>query len=467
MKVLLLTIDAWRASHASFVDGSDLGLRRTVAAGCELTPHLASFARDGVAFSRAVAHGPATPYAFPSLFTSTLPLDRGGYERITADRTLLTEPLSDAGWTCTGVHSNPWLKAENGYGRGYECYADVGEFSLPLLERGRNLLHDRFETDDRVFRAVQRIYRRVRTPLRFVADAESEVDFAVGALSSAGDHEFVWVHLLTPHAPYEPPPRHQHRVGIDHAVSDSQPLVRRAQRDPESLTSDEKRTVRRLYAASVRHADEQIAALLSSVDDETLAIVTADHGEALFEHGQVGHEPALYDELLRVPLLIRPPGGTRARTNETLVRHADLAPTVLDYAGIEPPDSYEGRSLRPIVDGTDDRRTDDESGIRPAIAEVASRPGAPGRIDRTALQIVVRTADRKAYFDRGETRCFDLESDPRERRPVRDHPDSEWSELLSVLAARVNSIEETLAGEADASYDESTERRLRDLGYLE
>ena len=123
MKTLLLTIDAWRADHASFAPGS-VG---------EHTPNLAALAEAGTVFSRAISHGPATPYAFPAIFTSALPLDYGGYEELSDERTLVSEALQNGGWSCAGIHANPWLGEKYGYGRGYDIYRDVGEFGLPGL----------------------------------------------------------------------------------------------------------------------------------------------------------------------------------------------------------------------------------------------------------------------------------------------------------------------------------------------
>lgn len=468
MNVLLLTIDAWRASHASFISVDDAGLQRTVARDVDLTPNLAAFAADGVAFSRAVAHAPATPYAFPSIFSSTLPLAHRGYERIDESRVLVTERLQDAGWTCVGIHANPWLKAKYGYDRGYVQYIDVGEFALPLLERGRELLHERFNRDDLVYRVAQTAYRQLRNPLRRLGTADDELSLANDYLTSASRDEnvFVWAHLLTPHAPYEPPWRHQQRVGFDEPVSRPQRLVTRAQRNPESLGERERRTVRRLYAASVSHADEQVGDLLSDVDDDTLVVVTADHGEALFEHGRLGHEPALYDELLRVPLLIRPPGGNCGHYDQQ-VRHVDIAPTILDYANVSSPSSYRGHSLRPLIERPYNSSNVTGHDAVCVIAEVASTVDDPGRIDPDALQVAVRTPQRKLYYDGDETVGFDLVDDPSESKPIRELRTGAWSVLESALDRRLTHLERTLNRMNGREIDSETARRLRELGYLD
>ena len=467
MKVLLLTIDAWRASHASFLPGAERAC----------TPELARLAEEGVAFSEAVSHGPATPYAFPGIMTSTYPLDHGGYEGISQDRTLVSEALAGDGWRCVGVHSNPWLGEKYGYDRGYADYRDVGEFDLPFLEWGRDFLLDNFGLDHPVYRAAQTVYRRVQKPLRAVGGGTAdEVRAASEALDGAPDGTFVWVHLLAPHAPYDPPERHRIAEGVEDV--DGTALTTRAQRAPGDLSPAERETVQDLYAASVRHADEQAGRIVSAADEDTLVVVTADHGEALFEHGTVGHPPRLYDELIHVPLLIRPPSAAGGRDDsrgavgdgsrtvdardgpavvDAQVQHADVAPTILDYAGVEVPPSFRGRSLRPAVEGGD-------VPSRPVIAEVASTEARPGQLDPEALRICVRTPGRKVVLADGAVEGFDLDDDPGERRAVADPEGGKWSRLRRILRDRRDEIAFDTGG---VEFDASTEERLRDLGYLE
>ena len=470
MKVLLLTIDAWRASHASFLPGAERAC----------TPNLAAFSEDAAVFPRAFSHGPATPYAFPALLTSTYPLDHGGYERIDESRILVSEALADAGWHCVGVHSNPWLGAKYGYDRGYDEYRDVGEFDLPGLERGRELLVNGFGLDHPVYRVAQSLYRRMQPVLRAAGGGRTdEVRVAREALadgqsdgnSDGNSDTFVWTHLLTPHAPYVPPERHRDAVGVGNV--DATELTTRAQRDPEGLSADERAAVEDLYAASVRHADEQAGEILDRVDEDTLVVVTADHGEALFEHETVGHPPRLYDELVHVPLLIRPPGGVSSggapsgsvsrqseaspTVVEEMVRHVDVAPTILDYADVPAPSSYRGRSLRPAIEG-------EEIPSELAILEVASTDERPGQLDPDALRVGVRSASRKLVHADGDLWGYDLCSDFGECDPIESPTGEGWDRLRRALRERRDEI--SLEG-SDASFDAETEERLRDLGYLE
>ena len=450
MKVLLLTIDAWRASHASFMPDAVGGH----------TPNLARLAEDGVVFTEGVSHGPATPYAFPAVFTSTLPLDYGGYETVSEDRTLVSEALDRAGWRSVGVHANPWLGEKYGYGRGYTEYRDVGEFGLPGLEPARQFLLEHFSLDHPVYRTAQYVYRYAQKPLRAVTGDAAEIEVARDALESADDETFVWTHLLEPHAPYTPPKRHREAVGVPEIEASPAQLVTRAQHEPASFTDREREVVRGLYAASVRHADEKAGTLLDSVDDDTLVIVTADHGEALFEHGQVGHEPSLHDELLHVPFLVRPPRSVASNAGpvDAQARHVDIAPTILDYAGVDRPTSYRGRSLRPAIEG-------DGLADELAISEVASTPTEPGRLAPDALQVAVRTPERKLVYADGTVEGYDRRADPGERDPIAEPADEGWDALRAALDDRLAAIE--IADTEATERDEDVQQRLRDLGYIE
>jgi arylsulfatase A-like enzyme len=458
MKILLVTVDAWRASHTSFAPTS-----QTEDAPSPYTPNLASLAEEGTAFTQAVSHGPATPYAFPALHTSSLPLSHGGYEHISEERTLISEALSRGGWRGVGIHANPWLGERYGYGRGYDDYRDVGEFSLPLLDDVREQLIGRFGLDHPVYRTAQYVYRYAQKPLASLGgEGKDEIAAARQAIGGAPDDTYVWVHLLTPHAPYTPEKKYREAMEVPSFEGSAMSLTTRAQHDPESLSEREKTAVKRLYAASVMQADDEVARIVDAADEETLVVVSADHGEALFEHGQLGHEPALYDELLRVPLLIRPPAGEPVAVDQvdTQARHADIGPTLLDYAGIDAPDTWIGRSLRPAVEG-------DDLGDELAVAEVSSTATTPGQIDPDALQVAVRTPRRKVIATPdGSVEGFDLTSDPGENDPVSDLSGERWDRLRDALSARVDEIDVADApGRVD--HDDETEQRLRDLGYLE
>ena len=459
MKILLVTVDAWRASHTSFPSKSP-------DAPAPYTPKIASLAESGTAFTQAVSHGPATPYAFPALHSSSLPLSHGGYERIDSSRTLISEALSAAGWRCVGIHANPWLGERYGYARGYYDYRDVGEFSLPLLDDVREGLIGQFGLDHPVYRAAQYLYRYAQKPLAALGGGGTdEVAAAQDAIDGAADQTFVWVHLLTPHAPYTPEKRYRELMNVPPFEGSATKLSTRAQHDPDSLTAHERTVIKRLYAAAVRQADDEVGRIVKAADEETLVVVSADHGEALFEHGQLGHEPALYDELLRVPLVVRPPTNESVVTTsvDTQAQHVDVAPTLLDYANVDPPETWIGQSLRPYIEGAV------HDGDTLAIGEVSSTATTPGQIDPDALQISVRTPRRKVIATPdGTVTGYDLVEDPSEVDGTIEPTGGPWDRFREALTARLDEVDVDRAPEhGTVDRDDATEQRLRDLGYLE
>ena len=150
---------------------------------------------------------------------------------------------------------------------------------------------------------------------------------------------FLLVHYFDPHYDYVRHPRFNFaaersgRLDGTQGISELQSLA--------DLTPDEIAFLRDLYDEEVRHTDAGVGRLLDTLRelglyDDALIIVTADHGEEFLERGWIGHTRSLYDELVRVPLIVRPPGGPPApQVVDALVSLVSLAPTVLDYAGID------------------------------------------------------------------------------------------------------------------------------------
>ncbi len=157
--------------------------------------------------------------------------------------------------------------------------------------------------------------------------ADRVVDAALAWLATADDRFFLWVHLFDPHASYDPPAPYADRYATP-------------------------------YLGEIAFADAQIGRLRAAIearwpDDGTLTIVTSDHGESLGEHWESSHALTLYDATQRVPLAMSGPGLPRGQVVSSLVRLADVAPTVLALLGIEPAPGLDGADLRPLLDGSE------------------------------------------------------------------------------------------------------------------
>jgi arylsulfatase A-like enzyme len=138
---------------------------------------------------------------------------------------------------------------------------------------------------------------------------------------------FLMVHYFDPHSPYRPPPHF-------HPGTDSTP---------------------ELYDGEVRYVDQEIGRLLDKLEEldltsETLILLTADHGESLGEHKLIGHKWKIYDEVLRVPLIVAGPGVPEGKRIAALVHHVDLAPALLDYCEAPIPSFFQGKSWMPLLE---------------------------------------------------------------------------------------------------------------------
>lgn len=181
----------------------------------------------------------------------------------------------------------------------------------------------------------------------------------------------LWLHLMEPHYPYEP-----------------------------------------TYAEEIRAADRVVDELVGALDaSRTVVVVTADHGEAFFEHAQRFHGTSLYDEETRVPLVIAVPGGAGWRI-EALVSHVDLAPTLLDLVGVATPAGMTGDSLARAV------RSGEEPAARGVVTAVLPGPQTPRRLVAVHAGDDVLIRDLDAWT----VEAYDLARDPRQDAPVRSGP---------------------------------------------
>ena len=296
--VLIVTIDTLRADRLGCY-GS-----RNVA-----TPNFDRVAREGALALDAMVHAPITRPSHVSIFTGLLPAQHGIRDNISralaADVPTMAEAFKAAGFDTAGFVSSIVLSSQSGLARGFD------EFS------------DRFD-----------LGRDAADEARFLDILEKRGDVAVADASAwlerhRRQRTFAWVHLYDPHAPYEPPEPYASRYA-------SRPY------DGEVAWTDE----------LIGRLDQTLTRL--GIRDDTLLVLTSDHGEALGEHGELVHGFFLYQATLRVPLLMRGPAVAPGTRIPLLVQSVDLFPTILDLAGVAPPRSTQplaGRSLASLLHG--------------------------------------------------------------------------------------------------------------------
>jgi arylsulfatase A-like enzyme len=402
------------------------------------SPHIDRLAQDSIVFDRAVAQAPYTQPSVVSLMTGTDPATHGVLAvaaPLPYHFPTLAEQLRAHGYRTAGFVANAAIRADAGYGRGFDTFID---FTDAALARDRGLgSFPRGHGE----RAV--------------------VDYVLQWLEGDDLREpfFLYVHTIEPHSPYEPPARHRERF-----ASDAGDLGRRVSLDSirHAATAPTPREVdqlRRLYDAEVAYADENVGKLLGALRErglyqESLVIFLSDHGEELYERGGLEHGHSLHCELLDIPLLIKPPAsrGYAPRRVAGLVRQTDVLPTVLELAGAPPLETAEGRSLVRELRG--ERVQADERAY--SFLELVDHAGASVSTGRWKLVETERPERARLLFD--------VEHDPEERRDVAHTRPV----LAGYLASQLREQLRRTPHDFDpVEVDGRTEEQLRELGYLD
>jgi arylsulfatase len=317
--IILLSADALRADHLSCY-----GYHR------ETSPVLDNLAEESIRFTNAYSASSHTREAVPALLTGEYPDVAVDSEYHLASDTVASA-LSEEGFATAGFHSNPFVSRAYGFDQGFDVFDDdlhLGQHKLIAL--------------------AQRALDKLRN--RHYARAEEINERSLQWLDSLDDGEcyFVWNHYMDTHGPYEPPSEYA-TLWANHGLSgrDAQSLYQRAIDEPDSITDDERQLLLDLYDAEIRYNDEYIGQFLNTLRErglleESLVIVTADHGDAFGEHGYYEHPRYLHDEITHVPLFVRPPGGGDGDVDEP-ASTLDVAATIEDAVGCDT--GSEGESL--------------------------------------------------------------------------------------------------------------------------
>lgn len=441
--VLLVTIDSLRADHVGCY-----GYDRPT------TPVIDDLAAAGTTFD-AVATANSTQYSFPSILTSTYPLAYGGAGYLSPERVTVAQAVSDTVEATAGIHSNLWLSRDYGYDRGFEYFYD-SKSEPSALARVRLLVKSAVPDDSFLYRGLKGVYEFFESAGgvdlgQTYKDAETTTDRAIEWAESVSTDFVGWVHYMDPHHPYVPRPTHLDALGLDPAVTDSEAikLRRKMLEEPENLTSDEHQTLVDLYDGEIRYMDQELGRLLAAFEQaapsDFTAIITSDHGEEFADHGGYSHTHTMYDEVLDVPLVMT--GDVvpdRSRRAELL----DVAPTVCDLVDVAPPDNYCGASL------FTERDRDH------IISENTTDDG---------YKFAVQNDRWKYIWDRArsERELYDRNADPDETENVVDEHEVVVDRFQTVLDDHLEFVLATDTTLPEVAFDDETERRLRDLGYLD
>ncbi|MBW7995587.1 MAG: sulfatase-like hydrolase/transferase [Candidatus Glassbacteria bacterium] len=388
--IILLTVDSFRPDRLGCY-----GCARAV------TPNIDKLASRGVTFTNAFSTASWTNASLVSLLTGLYPGVHGVQRRgqsVPPGLTTPTEQLREAGWLVPQVN-----------------------YMFPMP----NYLNLGFTPN-----------RRLHLP-EFLAEYADTTFLA-------------WYHYHGPHLPYNPPDKWLRTFlpgGVDtSAVTGITSSVVMPFGETE-FSAEQIRIINALYDAEVAAQDEELGEVIAVLDslelfDSSIVVLTADHGEELFDHGWVGHastslEGTLFDEVVRIPLIIcLPGGGSAGRRYDGLVQTVDLIPTLFACLGLEPAAPVQGKSLLDVLRGAD-------GPVRDHLFFETSTCGyqCPDSVELTWLR-GVRT-ERWKLIQRREPaaeptyQLYDLRSDPSEQTDVANDRPQELVRLKGLLAADI------------------------------
>jgi choline-sulfatase len=387
--VILVSIDTLRADRLA-IYGYTAGR----------TSHLSQLARESVVFDRAYAHAPQTLPSHTSIFTGHLPFEHKVRDNLgftlPPKTTTLASLFRAAGYKTAGFVSAYVLRRETGIDQGFDVY----DATFPAM-------------------AADRSPAQVQRPgLDTLAAAKAWLN------SVSSDRFFLFFHIYEPHKPYRPPDR----------FSDLQP-----------------------YDGEVTFADEIVGALLDDLKrhdwyNGATIIVLSDHGEGLGDHVEEEHGLFLYDEVVRVPLIVKLPQGlSGGRRVPEPVQHIDLLPTLAALSNLHAPQGLRGRDL--------------------TVSLFNRGRLAPQGIYAEALypryhfgwsELVSLTDERYRFIEAPRPELYDLERDPRERTNLV----AERAQAATALRSALSSLVAGRQIDSPSAVSDEDRQRLAALGYV-
>jgi arylsulfatase A-like enzyme/Tfp pilus assembly protein PilF len=393
--VVLITIDTLRADHVGCYGYKQIK-----------TPNIDSVAADGVRFERAFTPVPVTLPSHTAILTGTYPMLSGMHDfsgnKLSPQQVTLATVLKQAGYVTGAVVASAVLDSRFGLNQGFDFYYDHFDFSrleesnLDEMERPGNVVADQV--------------------LEWLGK-NSQKKF------------FLWMHLYDPHYPYRPPEPYSHEYA-------AQP-----------------------YDGEIAFADEQVGRLLRFLKDNglyqnTVIVLSGDHGESLGEHGEKTHGFFIYNVTMQVPLIIHLPGKSAAYTVADPVSLVDLMPTVLAATGLDIPSQVQGRSLVPALRGEkiDQDRTLYGETFLPRLHFNWSE---------------LRGAENTKYhfIDAPRPELYDLTKDPGELRNLFPEKKAVAQEMRAKLAGLIREYSAGKELAEKTGLDPALMERLKSLGY--
>lgn len=443
--VALIVIDTLRADRIH-------GARK----GVPVMPNLSALAQEAWDFRHAVTQATWTKPATTSLLTglypeshnvqfgvqqTIVPGQRGDVQVLPASAPYAPEYFARLGYTPLGFQTNQHLQCKHGFGRGFG--ADCAAYAnMPW------------------------------------ANADQVTDAGIAALKTVKTPFFLYAHYFDPHANYAPPQAYSAVFGdlpgfseadaqllepdfyathyyLDRMRAD---LGIQAEREYGSFSDAGRESIRHLYDGECRFADTEVQRLIDFLDTRfpnTILVITSDHGEEFWEHGSVGHAKTVYEELTRVPLIIRMPGAD-ARTVTLPVETIDVLPTLAAAIGAPPDPAWQGRDLGSMSAG------------RPVFAQTrGSIPEFQLHLESVTDPPLKLILNRHHCGGRPPAELYDLVNDPGEQKNLAETAPDQAARLRTLLEAHARAAMDAALPVEIVQIDSETAAQLEALGYLD
>ena len=336
MLVLLVTVDCLR--HDCINNSNNY------------MPYIAEMCSSAHLFENAYATGGRTPYSFPSILGSYYRISQPS-NKFPVDKPSVAEVFQSLGFRTIGIQAaNPYLTSFFNYDVGFDEFEDFLPTSRDIME---NSISEYFKRNRRTL--INKLIEYGRAALFDELPgihAQKIISFAIESLKSVKKEEdiFLWTHLMDMHASFKPP-RKFLKVQTSKVTYWKNLIQAKRMCSQKHVSTDEDLAlIMELYVACARYVDHNLKRLFEWLKhegwyDDAIIIITSDHGESFMEHSYFEHPPEnLYNEQVRIPLIIKLPKQKKDKTHVKKVSHVDLFPSVLSYLGVCVPSVFCGKA---------------------------------------------------------------------------------------------------------------------------
>ncbi len=382
--VLLIVLDTLRVDHLGCYGHHKFA-----------SPNIDRLSETSVLFERAYSHAPWTHPSMASILTGKHPKEHGvnRYKSmLSKEHVTLPEVMKQSGYRTEGYMSNLFFRPHFGYNQGFDTY----DYSVLDMGHPHEVISSKYISDQ-----------------------------GIKALDSIKQPFFLFLHYFDPHERYMPHKQFKWTSGFEWS----------------------------LYDGEVAYTDLHIGRALDKLEqkgllDKTIIILTADHGEEFRDHGGIRHTDTLYDELIKVPLLIKIPGIKPARI-KTAVALSDIVPTLFSLIELQIPGKVSGKIIRFGRGGVKAKER--------AIFAEANQGVRKRCVIKDSYKLILDLSDKKREL-------YNLAEDPKERVNLADISKGKADELARLITQYYDASELIQAPSADI--DEQMLKKLNSLGYL-